>query len=279
MRTDTIFYQLFQTFNTLLFELIGEPVENATGYKFTSVEVKEKAFRFDGIFYPLDQTQPIYFVEVQFQSKPDFYWDLIAEIGMYLRQYKPQHQWKAIAIFSKRIHDPGKLVQYEEFFESDRIILIYLDELTASTDSLALGIVQLVIAKPTNAINLAKKLVESAKEQEEILNLIETVLVYKFPKLTRQEIEAMFTISDLKQTRVYQDARQEGIQEGRHEGKLEKAQSLVLRQLNRRFGKLNDRLTQSIQNLAIAQIDELADQLLDFSIIDDLETWLNNQAK
>jgi predicted transposase/invertase (TIGR01784 family) len=156
---------------------------------------------------------------------------------------------------------------------------------------LALGIVQLVIAEPPNAINLANKLVEGAKEQEEILKLIETVLVYKFPKLTRQEIEAMFTISDLKQTRVYQDARQEGIQEGRqegiqegrqegrHEGELKKAQSLVLRQLSRRFGKLNDRLTQSIQNLAIAQIDELADQLLDFSVIDDFEAWLNNQAK
>jgi len=80
----------------------------------------------------------------------------------------------------------------------------------------------------------------------------------------------MFTISDLKQTRVYQDARQEG----RQEGELEKAQSLVLRQLNRRFGKLNDRLTQAIHNKAIAEIDELADQLLDFTSIADLENWL-----
>ena len=63
-------------------------------------------------------------MEVQFQPKPDFYWDLIAEIGMYLRQYKPHYQWKAIAIFCKRTHDPGKLVQYKEFFESDRIIRI-----------------------------------------------------------------------------------------------------------------------------------------------------------
>ena len=45
MRTDTIFYQLFQTFNTLLFELLNLPVED--GYQFVSVEVKEKAFRFD----------------------------------------------------------------------------------------------------------------------------------------------------------------------------------------------------------------------------------------
>lgn len=72
----------------------------------------------------------------------------------------------------------------------------------------------------------------------------------------------MFTISDLKQTRVYQDARQE------------EGQSLLLRILNRRFGKLPDRLTQSIQNLTIPQIEELAEQLLDFTAITDLENWL-----
>ncbi len=270
MRTDTIFYQLFQTFDTLLFELIGEPVQNAQGYRFESVEVKEKAFRFDGIFYPSEDSKPIYFVEVQFQKKPDFYWDLIAEIAMYLRQYKPPQPWKAIAIFGKRIYDPGILAHYEEFFASGRIIPIYLDELSdklsPNTESLALGVVQLVIENPKNAINLAKKLVVDAKEQTEILKLIETILVYKFPKLTRQEIEAMFTISDLKQTRVYQDAHQEG------------EQSIILRQLNRRFGNLPDRLTQSIQNLTIPQIEELAEQLLDFTAISDLETWLNVHA-
>jgi predicted transposase YdaD len=52
MRTDTIFFQLFQTFEGLMFELVGLPPETAAGYRFTSVEIKEKAFRFDGIFIP-----------------------------------------------------------------------------------------------------------------------------------------------------------------------------------------------------------------------------------
>jgi len=278
MRTDTIFYQLFQTFDTLLFELIGEPVENAVGYKFQSVEVKEKAFRLDGIFYPPNNTKLlIYFVEVQCQDKPDFYWDLVAEIAIYLKQYKPQQQWKAVAIFSKRSYDPGKLAHYEEFFDSDRIIQIYLNELPKS-ESLALGIVQLVIAKPRNAVSLAKKLVMNANEQIEILKLIETVLIAKFPKLSRAEIEAMFTLSDLKQTRVYQDAHLEGLQEGRQEGERFKANSLVLRLLTRRFGKLSDRQTQAIQSLEITKIDELADQLLDFTSITDLEEWLKSQT-
>jgi predicted transposase/invertase (TIGR01784 family) len=285
MRTDTIFYQLFSLYHSLLFELLNQPIENAEGYEFISVEVKEKAFRFDGIFFPpaQDQSKPIYFVEVQFQKKPDFYWDLIAEISMYMQQYKPKQQWKVIAIFAKRSHDPGKLAQFEEMFESGRIMRIYLDELAQQEiSSLGIGIVQLVVAKPKDAVNLVKNFVATAKVDEEALKLIETVLVYKFPKLSRQEIEAMFTISDLKKTKVYQEAkqegrqegRQEGWQEGRQEGEHQKAKSLVLRQLTRRFGKLNSRLTNTVEKLEITQLDELAEALLDFTDVADLESWL-----
>jgi predicted transposase YdaD len=61
MRTDTIFFQLFQTFDSLLFELVGLPPEAAAGYIFTSVEIKEKAFRFDGIFIPDSVDKNIWF--------------------------------------------------------------------------------------------------------------------------------------------------------------------------------------------------------------------------
>jgi predicted transposase YdaD len=44
MRTNTLFYQLFNTFRSLLFELIEQPPSDAEGYEFVSVEVKEKAF-------------------------------------------------------------------------------------------------------------------------------------------------------------------------------------------------------------------------------------------
>lgn len=40
--------------------------------------------------------------------------------------------------------------------------------------------------------------------------------VYKFPELGRQEIEAMLGLEELKQTKVYQEA----LEEGRLEGKL-----------------------------------------------------------
>ncbi|MBD0266263.1 MAG: Rpn family recombination-promoting nuclease/putative transposase, partial [Tolypothrix sp. Co-bin9] len=109
MRTDTIFYQLFQTFPSLLFELIGQPPSLANNYNFSSREIKELARRFDGIFEPEPDSypNPIYFVEVQFKSKNDFYWRLFGEIFVYLMQYQPKQDWVAVAVFASRSVDAG----------------------------------------------------------------------------------------------------------------------------------------------------------------------------
>ncbi|WP_416338803.1 hypothetical protein [Microcystis aeruginosa] len=35
---------------------------------------------------------------------------------------------------------------------------------------------------------------------------MEIILIYKLPKLNRKEIEAMFSLSDLRETKVYREA-------------------------------------------------------------------------
>jgi predicted transposase/invertase (TIGR01784 family) len=40
--------------------------------------------------------------------------------------------------------------------------------------------------------------------------LIETIIICKFPQKSREEIEQMLGVSELKQTRVYQEALEEG---------------------------------------------------------------------
>ncbi|ALB41921.1 hypothetical protein AA650_16990 [Anabaena sp. WA102] len=90
----------------------------------------------------------------------------------------------------------------------------------------------------------------------------ETVLVSKFSQLSRQEIEAMFLVSDIKQTRVYQEAKQE------------EATTLLFRQLSKRFGKLSGNYIETISNLTIEQLEDLGEALLDFVDITDLEQWL-----
>lgn len=276
MRTDTIFYQLFLTFHSLLFELLGQPEETASSYQFTSVEVKEKAFRFDGIFMPETVDRPIYFVEVQFQTTPEFYWEFIAEINIYLNQYKPVQDWQAVAIFARRSLEPKTLTSYQqELIASGRIVRIYLDELASG--SIGMGLIQLIISKEAQAPEIVKQLVQRTKAEiidstvkQNIIELLESVLVSKFSKLSRQEIEAMFLLSDIKQTRVYQEARLEGNLEGRQN----EAKILLIRQLSKRFGKLSDRHEIQITALDIEQLEALAIAFLDFETISDLDIWL-----
>lgn len=146
MKTDTIFYQIFQTFPGLLFELIGQSPAEAQGYQFSSREIKELAFRIDGVFIPptANYNQHIYFIEVQFQPKSDFYWRFFTEIFLYISQYKPNNDWRAVAIFSHRNLDPGMPSQYRGFLMSQQIQFVYLDELGETAESsLGLGIVQI----------------------------------------------------------------------------------------------------------------------------------------
>jgi predicted transposase/invertase (TIGR01784 family) len=286
MRTDTIFYQLFLTFHSLLFELLGEPIENADYYQFTSAEIKEKAFRFDGIFLPDREDQPIYFVEVQFQNKPDFYWEFIAEINLYLNQYRPVQDWKAVALFAQRRFGVESLTLYQqELLENGRLIPIYLDELPSG--SIGLGLIQLILAQESQAPVLVQQLLQRAKTEipnpfvaRDIIDLLETVLVSKFAKLSREEIQSMFLLSDLKQTRVYQEAKQEGRQEGKQEGRQEGRQEgevqLLLRQLSKRFGPISDRRIQMINKLELEQLDELGEALLDFTDSMELDRWLQS---
>lgn len=291
MRTDTIFFQLFQTFDNLLFELVGLPPEAAEGYHFTSVEIKEKAFRFDGIFVPDSLDKNLWFVEVQFQKRAEFYWEFIGEIFLYLSQYKPEHDWQAVAIFAKRSIETEPPKQFRELFASDRIVRVYLDELPQD-ESLNLGIVRLIVAPEREAIALAQSLADRVGQgdRERVIEFIETVLMYKFPRMSREEVEAMFTLGDLKQTRIYQEAVQEGEQRGKLQGKIEgekigtqrgqilgRQQGLkqfAVKLLTRKFGKVSVKTVKRLEKLSAEQLEELAEAVLDFEKVADLDAWL-----
>ncbi|MFM8299725.1 MAG: DUF2887 domain-containing protein, partial [Microcystis aeruginosa] len=62
MKTDSIFYRMFLDFPDSFFELIAQPDVIVSNYRFTSQEVKQLAFRLDGLFLPLDnlENSPFY---------------------------------------------------------------------------------------------------------------------------------------------------------------------------------------------------------------------------
>jgi predicted transposase/invertase (TIGR01784 family) len=274
MRRDTIFYQLFVQSPSLLFDLIPNPPTNAAGYTFDSIEVKETSFRIDGVFLPPDNSGNAYYGEVQFQKDNLLYERLLSEISIYTYRHRDQfYDWLAIAIYPNRSVEQEQLAIVSEFLASGRITRIYLDELsTVEPLPIGLKLMLLTTLEDESAVAEAKSLIDRSQQQSNsraIIEMISTIMVYKFTSLTRTEVEAMIGIT-LQQTRIYQDAKAEGVSEGRQA----EGQSMILRQLSRRFGTISAEVSAAIITLPLDKLEDLSEELLDFQVITDLMNWL-----
>lgn len=283
MKTDSLFYHLFQTLPQLLFDLIAQPPDHAHHYQFSSVELKQTAFRLDGVFQPPDDQPdwPLFFVEVQFQLDPELYSRLFAEVFLYLRQQRPLHPWQAVVIYPTRAIDPGTHPHYQVLLESGQVTRVYLDDWAQPRQTLRQQLIGMLLADPPQAVSEARGVLGQLQGAEAIdtaqtaaiVNLVETILVYKLPRLSREEIQAMLELTDmdLKQTRFYQDVFTEGRQE--------EGVTLILRQLQRRCGELAPAVREQITHLGLSQLEALGEALLEFGGLADLEQWLVAHAQ
>jgi predicted transposase/invertase (TIGR01784 family) len=272
LKTDSIFYRIFQTDPGILFELLGQSADRAQGYEFRSVEIKQLAFRIDGVLLPKPDAlnQTVWFVEVQFQKDPLFYHRFFAEIGLYLAQHPKTEDWQAVVLFPNRKIEPEQRHLHRAQLNSDQVHRVYLNELKTG-EGLGVGLVQLILASPKKTMAQVQVLLSRTDIQgqtnhkiKEIIKLIETIIVYKFPQLSREEIETMFGLSELRKTKVYQEG-------------LDHERSLILRQLERRVGKVSQKVRSQVLSLSFTELDSLGEALLDFSKLSDLNDWLLSQ--
>jgi len=316
MKTDSIFYRLFQTFPGTFFELINRQPSEASAYEFASVELKQTAFRIDGVFLPVPNLRehPIYFLEVQFQKDPEFYARFFCEIFLYLRLYAPTKAWRAVVLFPRRSLEPTEVEAYRVLLESSQVTRLYLNELgDAAEQSLGVGIIKLVVETKKRTPVRVRQLVDKARseltdeaQQRAVLDLIETIVLYKLPLISRQELARMFSLSDLKRTRYYQEVRQEVREELQQEVREElqqevrqevreelqqevreelqeevrqqEALELIRRLLLRRIGAVNPQLQERIEQLSVNQLEDLAEALLEFSNEANLAAWLHENS-
>jgi predicted transposase/invertase (TIGR01784 family) len=278
MKTDSLFYRMFQTAPSLLFELIERSPTEATSYEFRSVELKQTAFRIDGVLLPINQSvnRPIYFVEVQFQKDPQLYHRVFAEIFLYLAQNPDTDDWEAVLIYPNCSVEPDESKLYTVLLDSPKVRQVYLDELDTQHElSLGLEITKLVIEPEETAPAQARRLIARAQQEEvtgmtreEFVKLVETIIVYKFSHLSRKEIETMLGLGELKQTRVYQEALEEGREEGREEGLLEAIAEI----LETRFGESARKLTQALaRNTEMTVLKEYLRQAIAVTSLEEFE--------
>lgn len=220
MRRDAIFYQIFKRFPSLLFTLLEQPPEQARGYRFESVEVKEPTFRIDGVFLPPEDASPrvVYFAEFQFQEDEFLYDRFFSESMLYLRRNPSLYDdWYGVVIFRSRSLEPSNTTIHRSLLNGPQVQRFYLNELgNLDPQPIGISLMQLTIASESRMADQAKQLIERVEKEDtgilarsEIIDVITTIAVYKCADLSREEVEAMLGIT-LQETRIYQDAKEEG---------------------------------------------------------------------
>jgi predicted transposase/invertase (TIGR01784 family) len=184
MRRDTIFHKIFQQSPTLLFDLLPSAPANAAGYTFASVEVKETAFRMDGVFRPPSADGLVYFCEVQFQPDEVLLERLLSEAGIFIYRYRDTFfDWRAVIIYPSRSLEQSRREILSEMLASGRIVRVYLDELGEIEDLPAsLSLMVLTTFEGEMAIDGARGLIGRAGSEIDgraIIDLVTTIMVYR----------------------------------------------------------------------------------------------------
>ena len=230
MITDPIFYRLFETSPETFFLLLGmsaeTAVETAARYEYKALEFKETSHRVDGVFLPREAGLPLYFLEVQFYHLPSVFADLLAKVYTYLKQHDPAQSYCGVVLFANRSLEPKELTPYQPLLDAGLIRRFYLEEMPELVNApLGLSILYLIRLTESQAPVLARDLVARARAEigdealrADLIELIETVIIYKLSRLSREEVQTMLQLFDIRGTPLYQVAKEEGLKEGMEKG-------------------------------------------------------------
>lgn len=210
--------------------LLDQPPEQAQGYRFESIEVKEPRFQIDGVFLPPEDASPkvVYFAEVQFQKDEELYDRFFAELMLYLyRNPSLYDDWQGVVIYPSRSLEPANTTIHRSLLNGPQVTRIYLDELgEPENQPVGIQLMQLTITPKSQTAEQARRLMARVQAEEspllprqDIIEVLTTIAVYKLADLSREEVEAMLGVN-LEETRVYREAKAEGEQIGEVKGKL-----------------------------------------------------------
>jgi len=113
--------------------------------------------------------------------------------------------------------------------------------------------------------------IEAIEQRRNVLAAVQIIAGLRYDKTL---IQQLLREDIMRESVIYQDILQQGVQQGREEGRGEGEASLIIRLLTRRFGELPPQLPQQIRSLSLTQLDALGEELLDFTEIAEVITFL-----
>jgi predicted transposase/invertase (TIGR01784 family) len=143
-----------------------------------------------------------------------------------------------------------------------------------------------ILAGANDKENLLREVAKMLEEVPEVKVRGEVATaVYILAGLVMEDnvVEGILRRDAMKESVTYQKILAEGIekgihrgwQQGKQEGKQEGEAQLVWRLLTRRFGELPSRYQSAIASLSLVQLEALAEALLDFQELGELDAWLS----
>lgn len=236
MKRDFLFYRFFKELPHCFFRLVGRPDSDAERYVYDAIEYKETSVRLDGVFQPREpEVDPAFIWEAQYYPSNKVYANVMSKVGRFLEHGNPEQDWVAVVIYPNRSMEQKNLKPYRCLIESDQLLRIFLDELPqAAPDQFEMGVLELIAAKPEAALAKAQAMLprlrasdRSKQFQQLLIQFVETIILSQFPNWSRKEIEKMLQVSDIRQTRVFQEAMEEGLEKGLEKGREEVAIELL----------------------------------------------------
>jgi predicted transposase YdaD len=277
MKTDTLFYELFQIAPQTFFELIQ--VSQPCPYRFESITVKASEKRIDGVLEPAFEGQPIYFLEVQGFPDEVIYFRILREVMTYFEQ-RPKlkdNDWQAAVFWLNKSNDPGigtlRLLARKPTPRLLSLHLIPLLEKLPET-SLSLNVLRPLLAK--NEVEIRQNVIQWAENirqaenldsaaEEKLIAVMSQLIEQKFRSLSYKELSQMLQLRPLSET----ISGQELIKEER---------ILLLGRMIRRKFALSDELTVAIkielEKLETPVLGDLSEFILDMGTLEELERWI-----
>lgn len=217
-------------------------------------------------FQTLPQSKPpIPFRELDYSVRLKRQYDLpVTQVVIFLQptddpiaytdEYRDEttvHKYQVIRMWEQ---DP------ELFLNSEALLPLASLAATSSPEALLSRVVEKIATIPNRG------------DRQNIAGYTQVLAGLKFDKTV---IRNLLSEDTMKESVIYQDILQKGEEKGNKEGEKNEAFRLVSRQLNRKFGAIDSLILERLQGLTTEQLEELAEDFLDFSNISDLEAWLN----
>jgi predicted transposase/invertase (TIGR01784 family) len=251
--------------------LLGEPI---TLSKLSPTELSSEPIRADSLIL-LDSDKLV--LHIEFQTEPD------PSMGFrmadyHLRVFKrfPEKSMRQVVVY---LTPTGSDLVHQTVFETEMLRhnfqVIRLWEQPTQPFLESTGLLPLaVLTKTTDKAQTLRQVAERIEAIAELRvqsNVAASAGILAGLLLKRDFINQVLRKEIMQQSVIYQEWREEFLQEGRQEGE----QSLILRQLTRRIGDVAPDLRTKVQSLSLQQLEVLGEALLDFSEPGDLVQWLD----